>query len=206
MEVDKYHRSGQSRRVKRQQMTIRKMQIVSALAGPSLLLPDLVADALTANARIKFILSWLQTVEKYAIDANRASFANLIPEQALVGLEEDPLFAPPLAVTRTPDGIHFANAGTIIIRLLQDLTSMRVAIEAGAEVGIITPAESARFRTREAQIAPGVHLENDLLPSGLVSALSRIAEPEHDTLHSLVMDMHKVLNVIGVALAEEDAS
>ncbi len=182
------------------------MQIVSALAGPSLLLPDLVADALNANARIKFTLSWLQTVERYAIDANRASFANLMPEQALVGLEADPLFAAPVAVTRAPSGIHFANAGTIINRLLQDLTSMRVAIEAGAEVGIITPAESAWLRTREEKIVRGVRLENDILPSGLVSALSRIAEPEHDTLHSLVMDMHKVLNVIGVALAEEDVA
>ena len=183
-------------------MTVRKAKIVDALAGTSLLLPDRLADALAANARIKFALSWLQVAE--AFDAERVSFADLAPERALAGLADDPLYAPPAAIARGAKELEFVGARAIVARLLEDVGCMVAATEAGAEAGALDPQEPAQFRVRKEEIVRRVTLDGDRLPNGLVSLLSQPRREGRDTLHGLVMDMHKALNAIAASLSEED--
>ena len=185
-------------------MTVRKSKIVDALAGTSLLLPDRLADALAANARIKFALSWLQVAEASASGAERVSFADLAPERALAGLAGDPLYAPPAAIARRAQGLEFVGARAIVARLLEDVGCMLAATEAGAEAGALDPQEPAQFRVREEEIVRSVALDGDALPQGLVSMLSQPPREGRDTLHGLVMDMHKALNAIAASLTEED--
>jgi hypothetical protein len=102
--------------------------------------------------------------------------------------------------------VELPGAAAIVARLLDDLACMLAATEAGAEAGVLDPASPAQFRARKDGIAGNVALDGDILPDGLVSALSQPPRDGHDTLHGLVMDMHKALNAIAAALAEEDVS
>ena len=83
---------------------------------------------------------------------------------------------------------------------------MRRATEAGAEAGILDPALAAQFRDREAAVAARIRLDGDVLPTGLVSALSRPPRDDGDTFHGLVMDLHKALNAVAAGLSEEDVA
>ena len=184
-------------------MTVGKAKIVGALAGVSLLLPDLVTEALAANARIKFALSWLQIAESSARGDSRTSFADLGPEQRVAGLSDDPVYAAP-TIGHSADGIVLPHAADILSRIKTDLAHMRAAIEAGAQAGLLDASELGQFCEREQKICPPLELQSDLLPEGFVSALSRPPQEGRDSLHGLVMDMHKALNTIAGGLAEEN--
>lgn len=183
-------------------MTIVKAKIVGELSGTSLLLPERVTQALAANTRIKFTLSWLQASEAAARDATHASFGDLEPERRLAGLGDDPLYAAP-TVSRGTGGLLLPHAATILTRLQDDIGRMRAAIEAGADAGIVEPRDVAAFRAREQKLTPDLHLSDDIVPDGLISTLSRPAREGKDSLHTLVMDMHKAINVIAASLGEE---
>lgn len=186
-------------------MVVQKATIVADLAGPGLLLPNLVAAALAANARIKFALSWLQMAEA---SAGTSTFVgtDLEPERAHAGLAEDSLYAPPIATTQQAGGIVVRHAGAVVTRLVDDLGEMQKAMEAGAEAGVLDMASVLHFRARADTIRRLVRIEGDLLPTGFVSALSQPPHSGYDTLHGLVMDMHKALNGIVTGLAEDNIS
>ena len=187
-------------------MVIRKAKILGELAESSLLLPDLVGEALAANARIKFSLSWLQSAQASVDATGRGHAVDLEPERALAGLGGDPLYAPPVATGRGAEGIEVPRAAAVVSRLLEDLSRMRAATETGADAGILDKSLCAQFRLREEAIRRSARLEADLLPPGFVSMLSRPPREDRNSLHGLVMDMHKALNTIMAGLTEDDVA
>ncbi len=187
-------------------MVVRKAKILGELAESSLLLPDLVGEALAANARIKFALSWLQSAQASVDATTRGRTADLEPERALAGLGSDPLYAPPVASGRNAQGVEVPRAAAVVSRLLEDLSRMRVAAEAGANAGVLDKSLCKQFQVREEAIRQSARLDGDVLPLGFVSMLSRPPHDERDTLHGLVMDLHKALNAIMAGLAEDDVA
>jgi hypothetical protein len=181
---------------------IGKAAIVGELTGSRFLLPQLVMEALSANARIKFALSWLQAAETSA-GHNDRGFADLAPERRLAGLEKSALFETP-SVTVESDGILLPQAGAILAGIGKDVARMRSAVQAGADAGLIDARDAAGFPGREQAIAKSLVITADTLSPGLVSALSRPPQEGQDSLHGLVMDLHKALNRIAAALSEED--
>ena len=185
-------------------MVVTKAKIVKELAGRSLLLPDLVAAALAANGRIKFALSWLQAAEAAA--AGQATGIHLEAERSLAGLANDPLYAPPQSVVHRADGELIPGAGKIFERMLDDLRCMRNAIEAGAATAHLDSQQVEQFRRREQTFRDVVHVAGDLVPLGLISWFASLGAHGKDSFHLLVMDLHKALNVVARAFAEEDVS
>lgn len=184
-------------------IVINKAAIVGELSEGKLLLPEMVMEALSANARIKFALSWLQAAEASAGHTERAAFAELESERRLAGLDESALFEIP-SVTAVADEIMMSQAGAILAQIGKDLARMRTAIQAGADAGLITASDAASFGDREQNIAQSLIVEGGRLPRSLVSSLSRPPQNGSDSLHGLVMDMHKALNRIAASLSEED--
>jgi hypothetical protein len=109
----------------------------------------------------------------------------------------------PATVTRGAEGLSFPNAVAVVARFLDDLARMRAATEAGASAGALDPALPVQF-ARAAAIAGDLPHDGDTLPPGLVSALSQPPRDGRDSLHGLVMDMHRALNTITAGLAEAD--
>ena len=183
-------------------MTVAKTRIVGELGGAALLLPDKIARGLAANSRIKFALSWLQAAETMARAGAPFPASDLDPERGLAGLKDDPLYDPPASAAVSGAVIEIVGAGPVLDRLGQDVSAMRAAIEAGADA---LQAETVpRFRQREEALLAQIRHDGDRLPATLISALARPPKDGVDTLHGLVMDMHKALNSLSAELAEED--
>jgi uncharacterized protein Yka (UPF0111/DUF47 family) len=182
-------------------MAVGKARIVGELAGSTLLLPDLVAQALAANERIKFALSWLQAA---AANASGASDDDLGTERAVAGLADDPLYAPPDDVVRHGEILTLPRAGAVIGRIFDDLDCMRKPVEAAAAASACDPDKAAQFRKREESIRRSIALDGDNVAVALIASLARPPAPKLDTLHGLVMDMHRALNAIAASLAEEE--
>ncbi len=183
-------------------MAVTKAKIVTELAGRSLLLPDLLASALAANGRIKFALSWLQAAE--AIANGQELAIHLEAERSLSGLTNDPLYTPPQTVVHRTDGLLIPGSAKIFERLLGDVACMRTAVETGAAVANLDSAQINQFRKREQAFHDVSKIDNDLVPLGLISWFASVGQHGKDSFHALVMDLHKALNAIALAIAEED--
>lgn len=182
-------------------MALEKTKIISELSATALLVPERVAAGLAANARIKFALTWLQAAEAPSHDVDQV-FAGLEQDRSMAGLAEEALYEPPTPV-RQGEGVLVPHAQAVVARMLDDLGEMRRAIEVGAAAGLADPAQAQKFASRAAAVSERAHLDNDLLPPGFVSTLSKPAGANEDSLHSLVMDLHRALNCIVNGLGEE---
>ncbi|MBL6852970.1 MAG: DUF47 family protein [Alphaproteobacteria bacterium] len=184
-------------------MTLEKTKIIGELGDESLLLPKRIAGALAANARIKFALSWLQAAEQKGLGGTALATDCLDAERGLAGLGDDPLYAAP-EVLRACDGTEVVHSGAIVERLKQDVSEMCDAIAASASAGAIASPTAEAFRHREEALLAAVHVADDRIPPGFVRQLSRPPADGHDTVHGLVMDMHKAINTIAASVSEEN--
>ena len=187
-------------------MPVRKAKIVSELTGSTLLLPDLVVEGLAANARIKFALSWLQAANGPTRSRAAADGAGLEAERAIAGLADDSLYAAPEATSRGDVGVEVPRAGAVLARIRDDLGRMGAATDAAAAARLLDESAARDLRRREEVIGRAVKLDDDVIPAGLVSRLTRPPHDGHDTLHGLVMDLHKALNDIASRLSEQEVA
>ncbi len=186
-------------------MTVEKSRIVGELGGNPLLLPRRVADALSANARIKFALSWLQAAEARARAGTTLPAADsLAAERAVASLGDDPLYDPPEPAVAAGDAVDAGRSGAIVARLKDDTAIMCAAIAAGAQAGACDAAAAGAFGRRMDDLLRNVRLEDDRIPAGFVSMLSRPPSEGRDTLHGLVMDMHKAINAMAASMSPEE--
>ena len=171
-----------------------KSQIIEQLGQTDILLPALIAEGLSANDRAKARLSVLQAAARHAHEPQGAPF-DLGAECRDAGLDAGPLEklvegASPVAGERvTAPGLGLLSAA-----ILDDVATMARAVKAGdsgqgeAAVGRLTAIKSS---------AP----QGDTLELAQIARLTGLNGG--DSLHRLVMDLHKDLNRLSAAHAEE---
>lgn len=171
-----------------------KPRIVEQLGERDLLMPTLIAEGLAANDRVKVRLSVMQAAANHARDG--ASF-NLGDECRAAGI--DPVAMETLvnrASLLPGDQISAPGLGKLDLAVWDDMETMIRAVDAGDK------AEGATAQTRLAEIRGTLASE----PPDEV-ALSRISRltslTDKDSLHRLVMDLHKALNRLSASHAEE---
>lgn len=175
-----------------------KSQIIEQLGQTDMLLPSLVAEGLAANDRIKVRMSALQAAAQHA----RA------PGQAIPDLQAECRAASiaPAAIATLIGGAHMAAEGRIaapnLARLMKDIvddvTAMIRAVKAGA------PREGEAFDTRlSAMLAAGVLDAAADIEAARIARLTGMTENGADSLHRMVMDLHKALNRLAAGCAEE---
>lgn len=175
-----------------------KAKIVERLGGGELLLPVLVAEGLAANDRIKVRLSVLQAAAAHALTPE-APAIDLSPEARAAGL--DPLaFERQIAGTRSapPGRLAIPELGALMAEILADLAAMHRAVAAGDTAA----GEAAAARLAAIGSAIPAVPEGEIEVSE-IQRLTRVASGEGDSLHRLVMDLHKSLNRLAAACAEE---
>ena len=175
-----------------------KSQIVEQLGEGDILLPSLVAEGLAANDRIKVRMSALQAAAHHAREPDHPA-TDLQVECRAAGIA-------PAALATLIGGAHLSGDGRIaapnLARLMKeihdDAATMLHAVAAGK------PAEGEAMTTRLAAIRTAGLLEaaNDI-EIARVAKLTGVAEGGGDSLHRLVMDLHKALNRLAANCAEE---
>ncbi|WP_213774165.1 hypothetical protein [Bradyrhizobium sp. dw_78] len=175
-----------------------KSQIIEQLGQVDILLPSLVAEALAANDRIKVRMSALQAAVDHAQQPDRPT-TDLHVECHAAGIA-------PAALATLIRGAHPAGDGRIaapsLARLMKeiadDVAAMIKAVSAGK------PSEGESMNARLAAIRNSGLLEaSNEIDIARVGKLTGVAQDGSDSLHRLVMDLHKALNKLAANCSQE---
>jgi uncharacterized protein Yka (UPF0111/DUF47 family) len=175
-----------------------KTQIIGELGQDALLLPDRVQSALTANDRIKLVFTLLQEAERHADHPDR-------PQAPFIGqaLGADGAVDAQRAIAesrRLGDGsLLVPGASRLRALIAEDLAAML------APLTLADAADAKALAARQAALLaalPG--FAEDRIPAGIVDAVTAADRRRGDSLHLLVMDLHKAINALAGGLVEED--
>ena len=175
-----------------------KSQIIAQLGQTDLLLPSLIAEGLFANDRVKARLSVLQAAARHARDPDAVRF-DLAEECRAAGIDgiamENLVNRAGLAAG---DRIQAPGLGDLASAIWGDVATMVQAVAAG-DAGQGEAALERLSAIRQAA-SPGT---SDAVDLSQVAKVTGLSDRGGDSLHRLIMDLHKALNRLSAANAEE---
>jgi uncharacterized protein Yka (UPF0111/DUF47 family) len=168
-----------------------KTQVLAAIGETDLELPVRINAALAANDRIKYYFSLMQMSIARADHPEQAP--NTMRGQRVACGIEDVALDDAVAGTRRENGLYkVPGCAKVIERIMGDLRVMVATV----------PQKS--FAERLERLSASLpNAGGDFITSEAVSAITRVGREQTDSLHQLVMDLHKVLNTMQASLAEE---
>ena len=174
-----------------------KSRIVEELGQAEILLPGLVAGGMRANDRAKARLSALQAAAGHARDPHGA-FSDLAAECRSAGVDAIAVKSLIAAARSTEDGaIDAPGLGKLGEDLSSDVDAMIAAVSAGDE-------ERGRVaQDRLAAIKANSRLGMQQITQAEIAELTAVPSAGADSLHRLIMDLHKDLNRLAAQCAEE---
>jgi uncharacterized protein Yka (UPF0111/DUF47 family) len=176
-----------------------KSQIIKELGQADILLPSLVAEGLAANDRIKVRLSALQAAAQHAREPEGAA-TDLAVESRTAGIA-------PAALATLIGGAHLAGDGGLSARglapLMQAIDDDAATMIRAVAAGEPSQGEAANRRLAAIRAAGLFEAPDDHIEIARVARLTGVAEHGADSLHRLVMDLHKALNRLAADCAEE---
>lgn len=175
-----------------------KIEIVQKLGEAALLLPDLLGEALAANDRLKLRLTLLQ--EALAHSRHRElPPRDFAAERRAAGLA-DPAFDALISGARaiSLDMIVAPGAQNLVKGVGPDLAAMLAPLQA-ADPQAAAPF-AARLLALVTALPPG---EGDEISTHVIDAVTSARRDGVDSVHLLVMDMHKAINQLAAETAVE---
>jgi uncharacterized protein Yka (UPF0111/DUF47 family) len=174
-----------------------KAQIIRELGQADIFLPALVSEALAANDRIKVRMSVLQAAARRAQQPSQPA-ADFADECLAAGMA-------PSALNALIGGAHLAGQGRLsapnLAGLMRDIHEDAVIMIRAVSAGKAAEGEAAKARLAAIDAA-GLLKPAEEIELTQISQLTRAAEG-NDSLHRLVMDLHKALNRLSADCAEE---
>jgi uncharacterized protein Yka (UPF0111/DUF47 family) len=172
-----------------------KSRIVGELGEQELLLPALVNEALAANDRAKYLMTLLQAARQHADQPDLAP-ADLAPERVACGIEEDTDGVVERSIRAGSDGYRIPRARWIHDRLVDEVRRMLAPLRG-------RPASADCEQRLQALLERAPRMTDDLISGPYLDALTSGQRAAEDSLHLLVMDLHKELNQLQQQLATE---
>lgn len=180
---------------------VEKTRIVKSLGEDKLALPQLVNAALAANDRAKYLFSLLQSAKSRA-DNPSAAFSPLTAERAQAGIEDASLDQVVGETVKGNGGYRIPEAGRIITEAYRDLAAMLEPLVQGEQGGADADGSAfARRLRRLTEARPSI--AGDILSGAAIDAMVSGQRERGDSLHLLVMDMHKALNQLQQRISSE---
>lgn len=173
-----------------------KLQAVESLGQQALLLPSRITLALRANDRLKLCLTLLQAAGLHARQPE-AALADLRREIAAAGVAEDELAAwlrdLPAQARVQGDGFELPGWPRLAQLVRRDLLAMGTPCSADAALTARVAGWAERLDAGPAEYISAQELDD----------LTRGDPAGGDSLHLLVMDLHKGVNALSAQLAVE---
>src|SRR5271166_988206 len=175
-----------------------KASIIGELGEAALLLPQSMQRALAANDRIKYCFTLLQGAQQHA-DHPEGTPLDLRAERVAANIPGGEFDTAVADSRREEDGsLYIGGAARLRQWLIEDIAAMSSPLAlAGSSV-----AEALGARAR-ALLAALPQFVSDRVPAGLIGAMTSANRGMGDSLHILVMDLHKAINALQAELAEE---
>lgn len=172
---------------------MRKVDALATLGQNELLKPARIKAALAANDRLKLYLSVLQSVDQRA-DRADARPLDLSREFAASGVNLPWLANLPIAAYREGKTLHSPEFARLVALLRDDLNTMALPLRGDVDI--------------EARLAHWIAWLEALAPDELTleqrNALVSGKRGKEDSVHLLIMDLHKALNRMATELSSED--
>ena len=174
-----------------------KSEIIEQLGQFDLLLPSLIAEGLAANDRLKARLSVLQAAAQHAREPLGARF-DLAGECRAAGIDAMALETlVNRAAVSVGERLSAPGLGSLGAAIRDDVATMIRAVKAG------DPAQGDQAAERLAAIQASVSFGSaDDVALTEIAKLTGLSEGG-DSVHRLVMDLHKALNRLAAAHAED---
>jgi len=175
-----------------------KSEIIQQLGQSDLLLPARISEGLAANDKVKVRLSILQAAAAHARDPASARF-ELADECRAAGL--DPIAMETLVnrASLTAEGrISAPGLGDLVTAIWGDVATMARAVKAGDAAAGDSALQRLSALAKAAPLG-----SRDEVELAQVARLTAISAAAGDSLHQLVMDLHKMLNGLAARHAEE---
>ena len=176
-----------------------KSRVLEAIGLTELRRASDVGDALTANDRVKYLFSLLQMAASHA-DHPEQAVSGLRRERRACGIDDASL-DDMVETAQLRDGQYRLPGAAKVMRLIVDqMHRMAEPVIAAGKTGF-----GDRLKALLDGLPPAA---GDCLTSTDIAAITRMERQTNraerkDGLHRLVMDLHKELNALQAALAEE---
>jgi hypothetical protein len=177
---------------------VSKVAIVEELGERTVLLPSLIEAALAANDRLKVRLTILQEASAQAAQPERASLS-LEQERRAAGLA-DPVFDATISGARSVDARFFIAPGAehLAKGLADDLAAMFAPLD------VAEPEAAAPLKARlDSALQTMPDFRGDRVGHAQVAGIAAARRGGADSLHLLLMDLHKAINRLAAATAVE---
>jgi uncharacterized protein Yka (UPF0111/DUF47 family) len=176
-----------------------KNTIIGVLGEHKLLLPALLNAALAANDQVKYLFTLLQFARSRA-DHPHAGFSNMQQERVACGLDDDEL-------DTVIEGSRSANDGQYRIPRAEHIVSLVM----GNVKSMLEPLEQAGktsefeelLRRYQHFLLDGIRARQDAIAGQAISLMTSVNRDAGDSLHLLVMDLHKALTRLQASIAAE---
>lgn len=177
---------------------IAKKTMIQELGEEELILPTLVNNALAANDRVKYYFTLLQAAQSHARHPG-SEFSNLRAEREAAGVD-DPAFDRVVAETvNAGKGLcQIPHAARILSGIRSSLDEMTSPLLTRNDE--MSESFEKRLKTLLAEIPAG---ESDIIEDGVIQQITAGDAGTKDSIHLLVMDLHKALNALQGDLASE---
>ncbi len=171
-----------------------KTEVLTAIGADGLQRPAAVNAALAANDRVKYAFSLLQMAAAHA-DQPGVPAVSLKRERLACGIDDAALDGMTAEAGRTGEIYLIPGAARLLERIAADMRVMAAPVIDGG-----LPGFAGRLDALLAAMPPAA---DDRLSPAELAALTEAAPDRADSMHRLVMDLHKALNAMQAALAEE---
>lgn len=187
--------------IEAQGIILSKQAIIAALGDRALTLPGLIGEALAANDRVKYRLTLLQVARHHA-DAPQAPVPGLRAERVTARIDDASLDALPAECTRdAAANYRLPGVEAVFVAIERDVRAMLTPILVARDAGIAEAADGVQARA--AALLPPLLQHRDGFTAAELDGLSRVDRERGDSLHLLVMDLHKMLNRLQQTVATE---
>lgn len=183
-----------------------KTSIIDSLGERALLLPQKLADALAANDRLKACFSLLQAAEQHADHPDEPP-PDLGTELRACRLDGGLQLAAANSRREAGGSLYVPGAARIRQLVLDDIAAMQ------APLALAGAREAQELATRERKLAEALPaFTDDRVPREQIGAMTRATRADGerrtsggspDSLHLLVMDLHRAINSLQSDLAQE---
>lgn len=180
-----------------------KARIVDELGEKELLLPALVNEALAANDRAKYFMSLLQAAREHA-EHPELAVSDLQQERLACGIADADLDTVVQRSRSVGADIYCIPAAQRIHDcLMDDLRQMLAPLQAQAGPMPLDGCAGDYEQRLQAVLDQAPSLAGDRIPGAYINRLTSGQREVEDSLHLLVMDLHKQLNQLQQHLATE---
>jgi uncharacterized protein Yka (UPF0111/DUF47 family) len=174
-----------------------KSRIVEALGEEGLRLPALLNEALSANDRAKYLFTVLQVAQGHA-DRPGSAAPELRAEREAAGLAAAGFEEVAASATSLGDGRYYMpGVDRLCVRLRAEIDAMLAPLKASGD-------DAAAFEERRQRLSgPPWCGADEQITRDQIAAITSGGQDGTDSVHRLVMDMHKALNGLQARVSSE---